>query len=110
MCTLTLKYIRNGAKLTLFFSTNIIIIIIMIYFFLITILIAILNSKFEADSKMTLKTDNINKEHAKSNSDNLAKKIVIRRLPPTMTKEQFLEIISPMPECDYFYYCQADMR
>lgn len=59
---------------------------------------------------MTLKTESNNKEQSRSGSDNLAKKIVIRRLPPSMTKEQFLEIISPMPEYDYFYYCQADMR
>lgn len=59
---------------------------------------------------MALKTENNNKEQSKSVSDNLAKKIVIRRLPPSMTKEQFLEIISPMPEYDYFYYCHADMR
>lgn len=44
-----------------------------------------------------------------SSSDNL-KKIVIRRLPPTMTKEQFLDIVSPLPEYDYMYFCNADLR
>lgn len=36
------------------------------------------------------------------------KKIVIRRLPPTLTKEQFLDIVSPLPEYDFFYFCNAD--
>ncbi|XP_011138079.1 regulator of nonsense transcripts 3A isoform X2 [Harpegnathos saltator] len=36
-------------------------------------------------------------------------KVVIRRLPPTMTQEQFLEQISPLPEHDYFYFVKADM-
>ncbi len=56
-------------------------------------------------------TNNKNEADSKSNSnDNLPKKVVIRRLPPTMSKEQFLEIISPLPEIDHFYYCSADMR
>lgn len=44
-----------------------------------------------------------------ANNENLNKKIVIRRLPPSMTKDQFLDIISPMPEYDFFYFSQADM-
>ncbi len=44
------------------------------------------------------------------NNDNFNRKIVIRRLPPTLTKEKFLNIISPVPEHDYFYYCDADQR
>lgn len=35
--------------------------------------------------------------------------VVIRRLPPTMTQEQFLEQISPVPDHDYLYYVKADM-
>lgn len=42
--------------------------------------------------------------------ENLSKKIVIRRLPPSLTKEQFLDIVSPLPEYDFFYYCDADTR
>lgn len=37
------------------------------------------------------------------------KKIVIRRLPPSLTKEQFLDIVSPLPEYDFFYFCNADL-
>uniref|UniRef100_V9IBD9 Regulator of nonsense transcripts 3B n=1 Tax=Apis cerana TaxID=7461 RepID=V9IBD9_APICE len=36
-------------------------------------------------------------------------KVVIRRLPPTMTQEQFLEQVSPLPENDYLYFVKADM-
>lgn len=36
-------------------------------------------------------------------------KVVIRRLPPTMTQEQFLEQVSPLPEHDYLYFMKADM-
>ncbi|XP_076753026.1 UPF3 regulator of nonsense mediated mRNA decay isoform X1 [Xylocopa sonorina] len=36
-------------------------------------------------------------------------KVVIRRLPPSMTQEQFLEQVSPLPEHDYFYFVKADM-
>lgn len=35
-------------------------------------------------------------------------KVVIRRLPPTMTEEQFLEQISPLPENDYMYFVKGN--
>ncbi|KAI5635607.1 smg-4/UPF3 family domain-containing protein [Phthorimaea operculella] len=35
-------------------------------------------------------------------------KIILRRLPPTMTEEQFLEQVSPIPEHDYFYFAKPD--
>ena len=44
-----------------------------------------------------------------ASSDNL-RKIVIRRLPPTMNKDQFLDIVSPLPDYDYMYFCNADLR
>lgn len=34
---------------------------------------------------------------------------MIRRLPPTMTQDQFIEQISPLPEHDYLYFVKADM-
>ncbi|XP_035221119.1 regulator of nonsense transcripts 3A-like [Stegodyphus dumicola] len=37
-------------------------------------------------------------------------KVVIRRLPPTMIQEQFIEQIAPLPEHDYMYFVKADMR
>ncbi|GBP28167.1 Regulator of nonsense transcripts 3A [Eumeta japonica] len=35
-------------------------------------------------------------------------KIILRRLPPTMTEEGFLEQVSPIPEHDYFYFSKPD--
>ncbi|XP_014259797.1 regulator of nonsense transcripts 3A isoform X2 [Cimex lectularius] len=35
-------------------------------------------------------------------------KIVIRRLPPTMTEENFIEQISPIPPFDYMYFIPGD--
>lgn len=40
----------------------------------------------------------------------LTPQVVIRRLPPTMTEEQFVEQISPLPDHDYMYFVKADMR
>ncbi|XP_046468712.1 regulator of nonsense transcripts 3A [Neodiprion pinetum] len=36
-------------------------------------------------------------------------KVVIRRLPPSMTLEQFIEQISPLPDHDYMYFVKADL-
>jgi hypothetical protein len=36
--------------------------------------------------------------------------IVLRRLPPTFTSEQFLENVSPLPDHDYYRFCKADLR
>ena len=36
--------------------------------------------------------------------------IVLRRLPPTLTSEQFLEIVAPLPDHDYYRFCKADFR
>lgn len=36
-------------------------------------------------------------------------KVLIRRLPPSMTQDQFLEQVSPLPEHDYLYFVKADM-
>ncbi|XP_023296649.2 regulator of nonsense transcripts 3B [Lucilia cuprina] len=35
-------------------------------------------------------------------------KIVIRHLPPTMTEEEFLKQIDPLPAHDFYYYAEAD--
>ncbi|CAG5118812.1 unnamed protein product, partial [Candidula unifasciata] len=35
--------------------------------------------------------------------------VVIRRLPPTLTPEEFLEQVSPLPDYDFFYFVRADM-
>ncbi|XP_041357554.1 regulator of nonsense transcripts 3A-like isoform X2 [Gigantopelta aegis] len=36
-------------------------------------------------------------------------KVVMRRLPPSLTPEQFLEQVSPLPNYDFFYFVKADM-
>lgn len=37
-------------------------------------------------------------------------KVVIRRLPPTLTKEHLQEHLQPMPEHDYFEFFSNDTR
>ncbi|KAH8261418.1 hypothetical protein KR044_008851, partial [Drosophila immigrans] len=34
--------------------------------------------------------------------------IVVRHLPPTMTEQEFLEQVDPLPENDSYYFCPAD--
>ncbi|XP_065830484.1 regulator of nonsense transcripts 3B-like isoform X2 [Oscarella lobularis] len=36
-------------------------------------------------------------------------KVIIRRLPPDLTEEKFLQRLSPLPEHDYYYFCTADL-
>jgi len=54
-------------------------------------------------------TTTITTTAVKAGLEEVLKKIVVRRLPPTLTKEQFLDQVSPMPPYDYFSYCKADM-
>ena len=35
--------------------------------------------------------------------------VVTRRLPPSMTQDQFMEQISPLPKYDYLYFVKADV-
>lgn len=41
--------------------------------------------------------------------DKLFTKVVVRRLPPSMNKESFLNQVSPLPDYDYMYFVKADM-
>ncbi|XP_050309201.1 regulator of nonsense transcripts 3B-like [Anthonomus grandis grandis] len=36
-------------------------------------------------------------------------KVIVRRLPPTMTKEQFVNQVSPLPDYNYMYHVKGDM-
>ncbi|KAG8176497.1 hypothetical protein JTE90_024925 [Oedothorax gibbosus] len=68
-------------------------------------------SKSNKDS--TLKAKNIPTENFKTKmkrEKTYQTKVVIRRLPPTMTEEQFVEQISPFPDHDYTYFVKSDMR
>ncbi|KAL7737440.1 hypothetical protein ACLKA6_007583 [Drosophila palustris] len=49
-----------------------------------------------------------NKRKEKKEKSNHAIKIVVRHLPPTMTEQEFLEQVDPLPENDSYYYCPAD--
>ncbi|XP_073958190.1 uncharacterized protein isoform X1 [Choristoneura fumiferana] len=44
----------------------------------------------------------------KTRSQRPLTKIILRRLPPTMTEEAFLEQVSPIPEHDHFYFAKPD--
>ena len=41
-------------------------------------------------------------------TSNLDSKIVVRRLPPSMTEEDFLEAVSPLPDLDHFYFVTSN--
>ncbi|KAG7164240.1 regulator of nonsense transcripts 3B-like [Homarus americanus] len=54
-------------------------------------------------------TDNRqNVKNKKEKTNTPLTKVVLRRLPPNMTEEEFLEAVSPMPEHDYFNFATAD--
>ncbi len=42
--------------------------------------------------------------------EKMPRKVVIRRLPPSLSKEQFLDVVAPLPEHDYLYFCESDPR
>ncbi|CAH1404887.1 unnamed protein product [Nezara viridula] len=52
--------------------------------------------------------ENLDTKRRKAKEEKPHSKIVVRRLPPTMTKEMFLDQVSPLPEVDYMYYIQGD--
>ncbi|XP_034654862.1 regulator of nonsense transcripts 3A [Drosophila subobscura] len=49
-----------------------------------------------------------NKRKDRKEKANPTVKIVIRHLPPTMTEQEFLDQVGPLPESDSYYFCQAD--
>ncbi|XP_075211476.1 uncharacterized protein LOC142318825 isoform X2 [Lycorma delicatula] len=68
----------------------------------------------EKDAK---RLDNLGVKDGETSSDTGKKKgkeerpptkVVVRRLPPTMTEEEFLQQIDPIPSVDYMYYVPAD--
>jgi len=55
------------------------------------------------------KPDSVDKkEKKKDKSPPVQTKVVIRRLPPTMTEAEFLDAISPIPDHDYIRFVKAD--
>lgn len=57
---------------------------------------------------ITAKTS-VNKPKERKTRNRPLTKIILRRLPPTMTEETFLDQVSPIPEYDYFYFTKPDM-
>lgn len=46
------------------------------------------------------------KPHKKTKS--FPNKVVIRKLPPNLNEESFIEIVSPLPDHQDLYFCPAD--
>ncbi|XP_064615124.1 regulator of nonsense transcripts 3B-like isoform X2 [Liolophura sinensis] len=63
--------------------------------------------KKEVKSKMRF--DRKVEEKVRERKDPPPTKIVVRRLPPSLTSEAFLEQVSPLPDYDYFSFVKADM-
>ncbi|XP_043476608.1 regulator of nonsense transcripts 3B [Leptopilina heterotoma] len=62
----------------------------------------------QSESSNTRNTD-IKLKDTKKEKCRPMTKVVVRRLPPSMTQEQFVEQISPLPDYDYLYFVKADM-
>ncbi|XP_055919823.1 regulator of nonsense transcripts 3B [Eupeodes corollae] len=56
----------------------------------------------------SVKTRGPRDRHSKKDKPKPLTKVIIRRLPPTMTEEEFLKQIDPLPEYDNYYYAAAD--
>lgn len=70
----------------------------------------ILNKVSPKSSESAVKTEsNENEKKEKKERNHPPTKVVIRRLPPTMTLESFIDHVSPLPEHDYIYFVRADM-
>lgn len=59
----------------------------------------------ENQVKMKDDEEKLDKPHKKAK--NFLNKVIIRKLPPNLTSESFLEIVSPIDYSDY-YFCPAD--
>lgn len=62
----------------------------------------------QSESSNTRNTD-IKLKDTKKEKCRPMTKVVVRRLPPSMTQDQFVEQISPLPDYDYLYFVKADM-
>ncbi|KAK7866804.1 hypothetical protein R5R35_005238 [Gryllus longicercus] len=70
----------------------------------------ILNKVSPKISEPTAKSEGIeNEKKEKKERNRPPTKVVVRRLPPTMTLETFVDNVSPLPEHDYVYFVRADM-
>lgn len=63
----------------------------------------------KSDHKQSKMVEKKCMDERKKDRDQPPTKVVIRRLPPSLTPEVFLEQVSPLPFYDYFYFVKADM-
>ncbi|XP_060868705.1 regulator of nonsense transcripts 3B [Metopolophium dirhodum] len=52
----------------------------------------------------------LDRQKSKDDRKIVEKKVVVRRLPPTMTEERFLNEVSPLPEFNYMYFIPGDLH
>jgi len=60
----------------------------------------------EVENSMENSEDYVEKPHKKTKS--FLNKVVIRKLPPNLSEEAFIDIISPLPDHQELYFCAAD--
>ncbi|XP_076037411.1 UPF3 regulator of nonsense mediated mRNA decay isoform X2 [Oratosquilla oratoria] len=66
------------------------------------------DSKASSEGSSRKNTDGKDSSRRKEKASTPVSKIVVRRLPPGMTEEEFCEAVSPLPENDYFAFITAD--
>uniref|UniRef100_A0A8C7IKG3 UPF3B regulator of nonsense mediated mRNA decay n=1 Tax=Oncorhynchus kisutch TaxID=8019 RepID=A0A8C7IKG3_ONCKI len=65
----------------------------------------------QREKRMEIKCENIEKmEKPKQEKKEVMTKIIIRRLPPSITKEELEEQLQPLPEVDYLEFFSNDSR
>nr|CAD7399175.1 unnamed protein product [Timema cristinae] len=57
-----------------------------------------------------MENDYREQKHDKTDSTVPLTKVIIRRLPPSLTEESFLEHIKPLPSTEHFYFVKAEKR
>ncbi|XP_059051054.1 regulator of nonsense transcripts 3B isoform X1 [Achroia grisella] len=62
----------------------------------------------DSQSDSGIKTFSARNKDKKIKAQRPLTKLILRRLPPTMTEEAFLEQVSPIPEHDHFYFAKPD--
>ncbi|KAM3967476.1 UPF3 regulator of nonsense mediated mRNA decay [Aphomia sociella] len=62
----------------------------------------------DSQSDSGTKTFTARNKDKKTKTQRPLTKLILRRLPPTMTEEAFLEQVSPIPEHDHFYFAKPD--
>ncbi|EFX71899.1 hypothetical protein DAPPUDRAFT_216440 [Daphnia pulex] len=64
----------------------------------------------DEQSRETKKKVSTKEKDRTKSKEKAPSKVIIRRLPPTMTEEVFLEQISPLPDNDFFYFVKGEQQ